>query len=167
MTAHYYDINNAIKMLHYRHGVGDVTEIRRFADGKIEVDSRPFGLPVRTRKGHVVRSKTGLTIKLHGHQLTVKIVGEMSKRSVSFTAACRNYPHRFTMEHVPAWANRRPCDAGGTATWYYAPQYRTDREWYDNTIFPGEDGAIDDSDCYSRNPSWPLGQHLDKPYRKA
>ena len=39
---------------------------------------------------------------------------------------------------------------------YYAPQYRTDREWYDNTVFPPESGFKDS--CESRNPSWPLGE---------
>jgi hypothetical protein len=74
------------------------------------------------------------------------------------------------MEHVPVWARKRPVDDDGTATWYYAPQYRTDREWYENTVFPGEvrEGysVIPGSkQCYSYRLTWPLGQKLDEPYR--
>lgn len=93
----------------------------------------------------------------------------MTKRKLSFEEAKRRYVHRFTMEHVPSWACERPCDSGGTATWYYAPQYRTDKEWYDNTAFPGEPehilGARHNGCCDSRNPSWPIGQQLAQPYR--
>jgi hypothetical protein len=90
------------------------------------------------------------------------------KRKLSFEQAKAAYLQRFTMEHVPTWAARRPCDSGGTATWYYAPQYRSDKEWYDNTRFPGEPGWIGiGTDCHSTNPSWPLGQHLDQPYRRS
>jgi hypothetical protein len=92
----------------------------------------------------------------------------VTKRALSFEEACRKYVHRFTLEHVPSWGLKRPVDHGGTATWYYAPQYRTDREWYDNTIFFGEPGFIgpDNAACYSINQTWPLGQHLYQPYRK-
>lgn len=74
----------------------------------------------------------------------------MSKRP-SFEQACRQYPFRFTMEHIPHWA-KRPSVAG----WWYAPQYRTDREWYDNTTFDPEG-----MHCESTNQSWPMGQRLD------
>ena len=82
-------------------------------------------------------------------------------RKLTFEQACGRYPHRYTMQHVPAWAKEERPD--GT---FYAPQYRTDREWYENTIFPGEEGLHGNSrHCSSRNPSWPLGKALDKPYR--
>lgn len=82
------------------------------------------------------------------------------KRKLTLAEAKAWYPHRFTMEHVPAWA-RRPMQGGRC----YAPQYRTDQEWYDNTIFPGE-GHIGRTatHCESSNPTWPLGQFLDTPY---
>ena len=88
----------------------------------------------------------------------------------SFAQACARYIHRFTMEHVPAWAARRPCDDGGDATWYYAPQFLSDREWYDNTVFPSEPehSAISkrDTSCYTTGQTWPLGQHLAARYTK-
>lgn len=88
----------------------------------------------------------------------------------SFSQACARYIHRFTMEHIPAWATRRPCDDGGDATWYYAPQFFSDREWYDSTVFPGEPGhsAISKrvTSCYATGQTWPLGQHLAAPYTK-
>lgn len=73
------------------------------------------------------------------------------------------YVHRFTMDHVPEWAREKRSD--GT---YYAPQYRSDKEWYDNSLFPGDKdypfkGWMDGS-CCSRNETWPLGQSLDKPF---
>ncbi len=92
-------------------------------------------------------------------------------RKLSFEQAKARYVHRFTGEHVPAWALLRPCDSGGTETRYYAPQFATDREWYDATKFPGEEGhPFPDSrrgDCYTAGQTWPLGQWLDKPYRRA
>jgi hypothetical protein len=85
-------------------------------------------------------------------------------RRLTLSQAKTQYVHRFTMEHVPAWACKRPCDSGGTETRYYAPQFRTDAEWYENTVFPGEKEAVFKDSCYTRNQSWPLGQWLDKPF---
>lgn len=86
----------------------------------------------------------------------------MQRKRPTFEHACRTYVNRFTMEHVPEWARKQPKDHGGTATWYYAPQYRSDREWYDNTSFPGEPDHIGRiTECWSRNATWPLGQRLD------
>ena len=71
------------------------------------------------------------------------------------------YPHRYTMEHVPNWA-RMPADKGK----FYAPQFRTDAEWYAATLFPGDAGhhGFKDS-CMTDAQTWPLGQWLDAPYR--
>jgi hypothetical protein len=82
-------------------------------------------------------------------------------RSMSFEEAKQNFQNRFTMEHVPSWA-LEPMGNGR----YYSPQYRTDKEWYDNTALPGELGASQGSKpcCNSKNLSWPLGPSLDKPY---
>lgn len=69
------------------------------------------------------------------------------------------YVHRYTLQHVPSWAQART--PGGT---YYAPQYRTDAEWYENTTFPGEPGHLmGPNHCHSRNPSWPMGKVLEVP----
>ena len=74
-------------------------------------------------------------------------------RSISFAQACEQYPHRFTMTHVPTWARRVRND--GT---FYAPQYRDCREWYENTKFPGEHGISTRSRyCESSGETWPLG----------
>jgi hypothetical protein len=78
--------------------------------------------------------------------------------------AKREYVHRFTMEHVPAWA-AKPMPNGT----HYAPQYASDAEWYANTLFPGEEGNPHSprlGACYSTNPTWPLGHFLTEPYRR-
>lgn len=84
-------------------------------------------------------------------------------RKLSFEQAKAKYVHRYTMEHVPQWA-KEPAPNGK----HYAPQYSTDREWYDNTFFPGENGIeANDRHCRSDKQSWPLGQWLDTPYKDA
>lgn len=83
-------------------------------------------------------------------------------RKISFEDACRKYRNRYTMEHVPAWAKRSANNGK-----YYAPQYASDREWYEFTVFPGEGDISSRSKyCESTNQTWPLGQWLDKPYTK-
>jgi len=77
---------------------------------------------------------------------------------LSFEQAKAAYVHRFTTEHVPAWARVPPPDK---SLGFYAPQYRTDREWYDNTEFPTRNTR---RFCSSSNQSWPLGRWLDKPF---
>ena len=90
----------------------------------------------------------------------------MAKRP-TLREAQRDYPHRFTMDHVPHWA-RNVITTGPAAGKYYAPQFRSDAEWYANTMFPGEpDNPMPGrSHCFTRNHTWPLGQWLDAPYRK-
>jgi hypothetical protein len=83
----------------------------------------------------------------------------------TFETALRRYVHRFTMEHVPGWA--RFLAPGGQ---YYAPQFGSDREWYDNTLFPGEPGnphVPGSGACYTTGQTWPLGKWLDKPFRRT
>lgn len=81
-------------------------------------------------------------------------------RPLTLKQAQASYPHRFTMEHVPAWALHRRSD--GT---YYAPHYRSDQEWYERTKFPGEAGIHPSvRHCQSDDNTWPLGKALDKPY---
>lgn len=79
----------------------------------------------------------------------------------SFEQACARYPHRYTMEHVPAWA-RQSAPNGK----FYAPQFRSDREWYEATKFHGESDFATRKHCYTSGQTWPLGQWLDKPYRR-
>ena len=84
-------------------------------------------------------------------------------RKVSFLEARFRYRNRFTMEHVPDWA-KKPCESNGL---YYAPQYRSDREWYDNTVFPGEAGLHPNNKyCESNGQTWPLGQWRNSPFIK-
>jgi hypothetical protein len=81
----------------------------------------------------------------------------------TFEDACRTYLYRFTMEHVPQWA-RKPRPDGK----HYAPQYASDREWFDNTKFPGEPGHIGRiTECFAMNASWPLGQSLEEQYQRG
>ena len=82
-------------------------------------------------------------------------------KRLSFNEAKAQYIHRFTMEHIPAWAKQQRKD--GT---FYAPQFATDREWYYNTVFYGESYLADKKHCYTTNQTWPLGQALEAPYHK-
>jgi len=75
---------------------------------------------------------------------------------MTFKRACAKYTNRFTMEHVPEWA-KWPTAPNGK---FYAPQYRSDKEWFDNTKFP-PDPACFKTDCHSTNQTWPLGRWLD------
>lgn len=82
-------------------------------------------------------------------------------RPLSFADAKARYVHRYTMEYLPSWA-RKPSPNGK----YYAPQYASDREWYENTIFPGEKHIPAKADhCESNKQTWPLGQWLNAPYQ--
>lgn len=81
----------------------------------------------------------------------------------SFESACAQYVHRFTCEYVPAWAHERRTD--GT---YPAPQFLTDREWCESTVFPGEPGHHGKHKwCIAGKPTWPHGQSLTQPYRRT
>lgn len=84
-------------------------------------------------------------------------------RKVSFEDAKRQFVHRFTMDHVPDWAFKRAPNGR-----FYAPQYASDEEWYERTLFKGDDGHDGGSRyCDSRRQTWPLGEWLDKPYRRS
>lgn len=80
-------------------------------------------------------------------------------RPISLEEAKGLYIHRFTCEHVPAWAM-----AQSFHNRYPAPQYATDQEWYDNTAFKGEHAMATATHCYSLNMTWPLGRTLDEPF---
>lgn len=91
-------------------------------------------------------------------------------RKKSFEQACREYVHRYTVDHVPAWALVEP-DSGvergdPVRPGYYAPHFASDREWYDHTRFHGEEGHIGNRRyCFTTGATWPLGKWLQKPYR--
>ena len=74
MKRYFQDINSAIKILHNQFGVGDIQTIQRFADGRVEVEAKGYGMKPHKRKGRIVQSKTGQTVRMYGHQLTVVIV---------------------------------------------------------------------------------------------
>ena len=76
---------------------------------------------------------------------------------ISFEQATREYVHRYTCEHKPRWA-KFPSVNG----MYYAPQFATDKEWYDNTQFPP-----DVKYAVTSNLTWPLGMWLDSEYFNA
>lgn len=82
----------------------------------------------------------------------------MNATKLSFEQAKAMYVHRYTMEYIPAWARK----ANAATGLFYAPQYRTDKEWYANTVFPPHSG--DKDHCQSANPSWPCGQWLGAPF---
>ena len=79
-------------------------------------------------------------------------------KKITFDEAKRRYVHRFTMEYIPGWALVQRND--GT---YYAPQYRSDKEWYELTVFPPNEMCYKNN-CYSACQTWPLGKFLNKPY---
>lgn len=82
-------------------------------------------------------------------------------RPVSFELAKARYVHRYTMDHVPAWARAKAHNGK-----FYAPQYRSDREWYELTKFHGESELADKKHCYSSGQTWPVGEWLDKPFQR-
>lgn len=88
-------------------------------------------------------------------------------RLISFEQAKAQYIHRYTLEHVPAWS-RTPVTLPGQPLRFYAPQFRSDREWYDNTLFPGE-GHVGkrEQHCFTTGQTWPLGQWLSEPFRRT
>lgn len=86
-----------------------------------------------------------------------------TNKRISFKEACEIYIHRFTMDHIPAWAANPMADGK-----YYAPQFRSDAEWYANTLFTGESGIPhpDWIGCYTTGQTWPLGKSLTRPYKR-
>lgn len=90
----------------------------------------------------------------------------MTARPLTLAEARARYVHRFTLEHVPAWA-RVAHDHTELGAVFYAPQYASDAELYALTIFPGEgDLGPRSRYCESGGQTWPLGQgFLTAPYR--
>lgn len=83
-------------------------------------------------------------------------------RKVTLAQAQAQYPHRFTGDHVPAWALEVRRDGS-----HYAPQFRSDAEWYAATTFPGEPGLHGNSrHCETGAPTWPLGTSLKAPFHR-
>ncbi len=77
-------------------------------------------------------------------------------RPLSFTEACTRYVNRYTVDHIPAYVrNRQPNGL------FLAPQYASDREWYECTLFAGESPLANARYYHSTKHSWPFGQWLD------
>lgn len=83
-------------------------------------------------------------------------------RKLSFEQATARYVHRYTCEYVPAWALRAAPNGK-----FYAPQYRSDREWYNNTKFHGEHPCVGRKHCFTTGQTWPHGHWLDSPFQSS
>lgn len=85
-------------------------------------------------------------------------------RRLSFNEACARFVNRYTAEHVPTFARKmNPCNGK-----FYAPQFASDLEWYENTRFYGEPGHIGGrAYCHTTGQTWPLGQWLEQPFHVA
>lgn len=71
--------------------------------------------------------------------------------------ACAGYVHRYTGDHVPAWARKEWKDGQP-----YPLQFRDDADWLANTEFPITKAgqlAKQPGDCFSR-PTWPNNPEL-------
>lgn len=88
-------------------------------------------------------------------------------RPLTFERAKALYVHRYTMEHVPAWALVPVVDPTSLGKRYYAPQFRSDMEWYENTLFKGESELADNRHCHTSGQTWPLGHWLRAPYQRG
>ena len=83
-------------------------------------------------------------------------------RAISLSQAKAKFVHRYTMEHKPKWA-----EDPFTNGLFPAPQFHSDKEWYDNTLFHGEsqiEGLTTKSSCYTTGQTWPLGTKLTTPF---
>ncbi len=89
-------------------------------------------------------------------------------RPLTLEQAKATYVHRYTMEHVPTWAKGPVglCRRKEDVKQFYAPQYRTDEEWYERTFFPGEEGCPWDDCCLTTKATFPLGTWLDTPFTR-
>lgn len=88
----------------------------------------------------------------------------MAIKRPTFEQACQDYIRRYTMEHAPGWSQAEKENRPG----FYAPQYRTDREWYEHTLFYGDPEHWGDRrHCISTGQTFPLGLWLESPYRLA
>jgi len=123
--------------------------------------NKPKPLPSEPYNQFVVRrfKENGERFKHH------EIKTSDGQRVITFEQACRRYHQRFTMEHVPSWADKPIVQADGSVK-YPAPHYRSDKEWYDNTEFMGEGTTAVVKYCRSTNRTYPIGRWLDEPYRK-
>lgn len=121
--------------------------------------NKPKPLPSEPYNQFVVRKfkENGNRFKHH------EIKTSDGQRVITFEQACRRYHQRFTMEHVPTWADKPVVQADGSVK-YPAPHYASDKEWYDNTEFMGEGTTAVTKYCRSMNRSYPLGKWLDEPY---
>jgi hypothetical protein len=77
--------------------------------------------------------------------------------------ALAQYVHRYTLEHKPAWTNkpREVTDDQGRVTQAaYAPQFASDVDWLEHTLFNvKKDGTLANASCWS-SPTWPLKESI-------
>lgn len=59
----------AVKMLHNRHGRGDIRQVRWYLDGRVELYCQSPHMRPHVARGRVVG---GRTVKLYRHQITVQ-----------------------------------------------------------------------------------------------
>lgn len=78
--------------------------------------------------------------------------------------ALRRWVHRFTKDHVPAWA-RDPMPDGRP----YPVQFASDADWLANTVFSlTASGRFSERDRYCRStPTWPDNPDLRDGERRA
>lgn len=72
-TAHdwFTCVSAAARRLHDAHGRGDIIGgVRVFADGRVEVDAKPYGCRCRTYTGWLVNR--GRSVRLHRHQTLIE-----------------------------------------------------------------------------------------------
>lgn len=63
--------------------------------------------------------------------------------------ALTRYVHRYTRDHVPAWAKK----SNGTV---YQVQFASDMDWLSNTTFPvRKDGSLAARGACNSHPTWP------------
>lgn len=86
------------------------------------------------------------------------------KPRMSFEEACRRYVHRYTVDHFPQWAKKPVVPEGMGRIRFYAPQWRSDREWYEYHLFPPHNPFSKTSCHATRVPTFPMGLWLSDPW---
>lgn len=69
-------------------------------------------------------------------------------------AVLARFVHRFTVDHKPAWASAARPDGS-----CYKPQFASDQEWLENTLFYVTDkGELSEQQRFCEsNPTFPFG----------
>jgi hypothetical protein len=93
------------------------------------------------------------------------MLGDRMKKGTELTAAQQRdvlaqFAHRYTKEHIPAWA-RQPRPDGST----YPVQFSSDQDWLEHSRFAvTSTGKLDGRVKYCEsNPTWPDNPELRNP----